>query len=56
MTNGDGALLVTKGALHNVLEACSLAECPGSKVVPLSEVEAEIQDRFEELSKQGFGF
>ncbi len=51
----DGAhLVITKGALANVLEACSLAEAPGGGTVPFSQMTAQIQHQFEEVSRQGF--
>ncbi len=51
----DGThLVVTKGALANVLEVCASAEGPDGAPVPLSQMTAQIQQHFEELSRQGF--
>jgi P-type Mg2+ transporter len=47
-------LMVTKGALPNVLAVCSSAETPGGTVVALTAVQEQIQRRFEELSGRGF--
>ena len=48
------SLMVTKGALLNVLTVCSSAETPDGKVVDLATVKEQIQQRFEELSGEGF--
>ena len=47
-------LLVTKGALSNVLAVCSSAEVAEGKVVDISTVKEQIQQRFGELSGRGF--
>jgi Mg2+-importing ATPase len=47
-------LMVTKGALTNVLEVCASVETGGSVVENTDEVRAQIRERFEELSGQGF--
>ena len=50
----DGqALLVTKGAVPNVLGVCTAAEASDGAAVPLEQVLAAIQARFEELSARG---
>ena len=46
-------IIVTKGALKNVLEVCTSAMLAG-EVVEISVVGDQIQDRFLELSSQGF--
>jgi magnesium-transporting ATPase (P-type) len=47
--------IVTKGALHNILEICSHAEIShGSIVVDISPIKQKIQQRFEELGNKGF--
>ena len=51
----DGThLVVTKGALANVLEVCASAEGPDGGTVPLSQMTAQIQQHFEEVSSEGF--
>jgi Mg2+-importing ATPase len=47
-------LIVTKGALYNILEVCSCAEIADGKVINISRVRKEIQSRFEELGNKGF--
>ena len=47
-------LMVTKGALANVLAVCSGAEAAGGTVVDLAAVRDRIQQHFEEFSNQGF--
>ncbi len=48
------ALMITKGALTKVLEACSQVELPGGEIVAIELQRAEIARRFAELSEQGF--
>jgi Mg2+-importing ATPase len=47
-------LMVTKGALPNVLSVCSLAENAGGKKVNLADVQNQILRQFEEYSSKGF--
>lgn len=46
-------LMITKGALHNVLAVCDQAEV-GDQLVPLASVQPRIQVKFAELSQAGF--
>jgi Mg2+-importing ATPase len=51
----DGAgLMVTKGALRNVLEVCSLVETPGGKTEAVAGLREGIERQYEELGRQGF--
>jgi Mg2+-importing ATPase len=52
----DGAMtqIVTKGALDNVLEACTLAEVSTGKVVDVATVKPQIKSRYEALSGEGY--
>ncbi len=51
----DGRLLmVTKGALKNVLEVCTQAETPSGSVIAIDDVRGVVQQCFEEFSAQGF--
>jgi Mg2+-importing ATPase len=50
--NADARLMVTKGALSNVLDVCSLAETP-SGVVDLAEARETIDQHFARFSSQG---
>ena len=54
MSKDNKNLLVTKGALQNVLEACVSVETSEATVVPISGVQNQISQRFEELSSKGF--
>lgn len=47
-------LMLTKGALPNVLAACVAVETPEGTIVDLASIQGEIQKRFEALSDQGF--
>ncbi|MDO7852468.1 magnesium-translocating P-type ATPase [Hymenobacter convexus] len=55
LTELDGQpLMVTKGAVPNVLAVCQWADAGGPTPEPLAGYADEIQRRFEELSAQGF--
>ena len=45
---------VTKGALQNVLDVCTLVETSEATIVPIAGAQKQIQQRFEELSSKGF--
>jgi Mg2+-importing ATPase len=47
-------LIVTKGALQNVLDVCTSVETSEVTIVPITGVQNQIQQRFEELSSKGF--
>jgi len=53
VAGGGETLLVTKGAVPNVLAVCTAAEGSGGAAVPLESVRPAIQARFEALSAQG---
>ena len=53
VSQGSTHLMVTKGALKNVLDVCSSAESGGA-TVDISTVQDRIQQRFEEFSSKGF--
>jgi Mg2+-importing ATPase len=47
-------LMVTKGALMDVLKVCSSAETAGGTIVDIATVRDRIQQHFEEFSSKGF--
>ena len=47
-------LMVTKGALQNVLDVCNSVETSEATIVPINGVQKQIQQRFEDLSSKGF--
>ncbi|MDR3653184.1 MAG: magnesium-translocating P-type ATPase [Paludibacter sp.] len=51
---GDEYVLVTKGALTNILEVCSTVETKDGAVVAIKSLQNQIQRKFEEFSNQGF--
>jgi len=53
VSKGNAHLMITKGALQNVLAVCSAAENSTGAIVDIEGVREEIQNRFEELSSQG---
>lgn len=53
VATGDTHLMVTKGALANVLEVCQSVEIAQGKVVALEPVRAQIQAQYEAFSSQG---
>ena len=52
--HSGNALLITKGALANVLEVCSTAERSDSSCVPLVQVRQPLEQRARELHVQGY--
>jgi P-type Mg2+ transporter len=54
VSHKDAHLLVTKGALHNILDVCTSAETRNGKVVEIATVKDQIQKHFEEFSSKGF--
>jgi len=50
----SGHLMMTKGALQNVLDACSEAETGAASVVDIALVREQIQQHFEGFCKKGF--
>ena len=47
-------LMVTKGALQNILDVCTKAETKGGKVVEIATVKSQIQKHFKDYSSKGF--
>lgn len=54
VSRGDQRLMVTKGALSNVLDVCTTAETAAGAVVPMETLKAQIETQFEAFSAQGF--
>ncbi|OPY74897.1 MAG: Magnesium-transporting ATPase, P-type 1 [Syntrophorhabdus sp. PtaU1.Bin050] len=55
LVSKDGSrLMVTKGALSNVLAVCSAVELPGGQVIEISQVQKKINQKFEDVSSKGF--
>jgi Mg2+-importing ATPase len=55
LVSGDGInLMVTKGALLNVLEVCTQAETAPGRMVALSEAQDLVHRRFQEFSEKGW--
>ena len=53
-TQGDSHLMVTKGALSNILEVCSTAEIKDGGIVDIASMQDQIQQHFVTFSNQGF--
>jgi Mg2+-importing ATPase len=51
---GGQRLLITKGALTNVLDVCDRAESASGEQRPLDDVRTQISARYEALSRQGY--
>ncbi|HWQ49625.1 MAG TPA: magnesium-translocating P-type ATPase [Methanosarcina sp.] len=47
-------LMITKGALSNILDVCSLAEIEPGKTVEILEIKEQIEQQFKEFSEKGF--
>ena len=54
VAKGDTRLLVTKGALSNILDVCTTAETADGAVVEIATLQAQIQKQFAAFSEQGF--
>lgn len=54
VTDGRRRLLVTKGSLAAVLDVCEHGEDAAGRIVPLHDVRARIEARFEALSGDGY--
>ncbi len=52
--NGDKHLMITKGALDNILGVCTSAESSEGNVVDINSFKDKIQKHFEEFSNKGF--
>jgi Mg2+-importing ATPase len=53
-SKNDKNLMVTKGALQNVLDVCTRVETSEGTIVQIAGVQQQIQQRFEEFSSKGF--
>jgi Mg2+-importing ATPase len=51
---GGATLLLTKGALDNVIAVCTQAELPSAGIVALESLRSEIRSQYESLSGQGY--
>ena len=54
VSHDDTHLMVTKGALQNVLDVCSSVETKEGTIVDIASMKDKIQQHFEEFSKQGY--
>jgi len=54
VSKSEANLMITKGALPNILESCSLAEDETGKTVEISDFKERIEQQFEEFSEKGF--
>jgi len=52
--HNDTHLMVTKGALQNVLDVCTVAETAGGTLDDIATLRKQIQKHFEGFSKKGF--
>jgi len=54
VSHDDEHIMVTKGALANILDVCSSAETNDGKIVDLAIMQDQIQKHFEEFSNNGY--
>jgi P-type Mg2+ transporter len=54
VSHNNEHLMITKGALPNVLAACSSAELSPGKSCGIGEIKDQVQQHFEEFSSKGF--
>jgi Mg2+-importing ATPase len=53
-TGSGRCLMITKGALMNVLACCTRAETPDGRIIDLAEVRNQISQQFADYSARGF--
>ena len=54
VSKNENSLMITKGALSNILEVCTLAEIEPGKTVKISEVKDKIEQQYKEFSEKEF--
>ena len=54
VTHGNDHLMVTKGALTNILEVCSFVEMKDGNIVDIASMQDQIQKDFVAFSNNGF--
>ncbi len=54
VSNNGTSLMITKGAVENMLSVCSSAEISGGSVVDMETVRGRVKDRFKDLSSKGY--
>ena len=54
VTRGDAHLMVSKGALSNILDVCSTVEAKEGSIVAIATMQDQIQKQFAAFSDQGF--
>ena len=54
VSTAEGHLMVTKGALRNILDVCSSAEASTGQIVDIASVSDDIERHFHEFSSNGF--
>ncbi|HEY6950079.1 MAG TPA: HAD-IC family P-type ATPase, partial [Nitrososphaeraceae archaeon] len=54
VSGNNSRIIVTKGALQNVVSICSNSEAASGEILDMSNVGIQIQDKYEELGKKGF--
>ncbi len=47
-------IIITKGAVKNILDICSYVECSDEKIIDFILVKSKLQKQFEDLSSEGF--
>jgi P-type Mg2+ transporter len=52
--HGDAHLMVSKGALTNILDVCSSVENKDGSIIEIASVQNQIQKHFEDFSNKGF--
>ncbi len=54
VSKNEERLMITKGALANIVDACSLAETTAGQTTDIASMKEQIKQRFEEYSRSGF--
>ena len=54
LVDGKESMMITKGALSNILEACTVAENSDGSLTPIADVLDSLQSQYETFSNSGF--
>ncbi len=54
VSKNEKKIMITKGALTNILDICTKAEVNNKKIIKIEEIREKINQKFEDLNEQGF--
>jgi Mg2+-importing ATPase len=54
LSQDNHLLVITKGAIANILDICTTVEMAENKVIDIEPIRQQIQQKYEDLGSQGF--